>query len=110
MSMPLTNSEQRTPAISCLPAELEVALRTATWRALTALHSLRIAVRDHVQDECWRGASQHEIDDGLRLMIETCGPDLDHADYSEDRADDITRQVLEWSAGFYKVSLYRPVR
>jgi hypothetical protein len=82
-----------------LPVELELALRNATWRALTALDSLRTAVEDHVHAERSRGSSQGEIDYGLRSMIEECGPDLDHKDYSADRAGEVTRQVLKWSSG-----------
>ncbi|HJP86924.1 MAG TPA: hypothetical protein VJ852_13100 [Gemmatimonadaceae bacterium] len=84
-----------------LPVELELALRSATWRAMVALHSLRTAVRDHVYQESARGCSQVEIDDGLRMMIDTCTPAPGEADHSAERAGEVTRQVLVWSATFY---------
>ena len=85
-----------------LPVELEVALRSATWNALIALQSLRSAVRQHVQNECADGASQDDIADGLRSMIDSCNPALHHLDYSAARTDEITQQVLKWSTLFYK--------
>jgi hypothetical protein len=87
--------------IDPLPAELELALAKAASGALSALHSLRKAVRDHVHDECSRGTSQSEIDDGLRSLIDSCAPDLGHVDYSAERADEVRTQVLVWSASFY---------
>ena len=84
-----------------LPAELELALRSATWRAIVALHSLRAAVRDHVHQESARGCTQLEIDDGLRMMIDTCTPAPDDANHSAERASEVTKQVLVWSASFY---------
>jgi hypothetical protein len=63
---------------------------------------LRSAVRDHVNNECSRGCSQNEIDSGLRALIDSCGPSLGHIDYSAERADEVTIQVLKWSASFYK--------
>ena len=94
------DSEARVP--SDLPAELELALRSATWRALIALESLRVAVRDHVRSECSHGASRDEVNDGLRSMIDWAGPALDHEDYSAGRADDVTKQVLKWSATYFQ--------
>jgi len=84
-----------------LPAELELALRGATRRALADLHTLRNAVRDHVYQESSRGCTQREIDDGLRMMIDTCAPTLADASYSVEHTGDVTRQVLVWSASFY---------
>jgi hypothetical protein len=97
---PMTDSKNNPPHNS-LPAELELALRGATSRALSALHSLRMAVYDHVRRESSRGASLNEIDDGLRSMIEACRPKWDHDDYPADRAEEVRKQVLKWSAGFY---------
>ena len=85
-----------------LPTELQLALRSATWDALLALQSLRVAVQGHVQDGCARGLSHEDVDDGLRTMITQCGPALDHLDYSSDRTDEITLQVLKWSATYYR--------
>jgi len=96
----MTDSNNNPPHHS-LPAELELALRGATSRALNALHSLRIAVHDHVRRESARGATRNEIDDGLRSMIEASSPKSDHGDYSADRAEEVMKQVLKWSAGFY---------
>jgi hypothetical protein len=93
--------DSHTPKTS-LPAELELALRNATWSALTALDSLRAAVEDHVHDKRSRGASQSEIDHSLRVMIEASGPLLNDKDYSAHRAGEIRNQVLKWSAGFYR--------
>ena len=85
-----------------LPAELQLALRSATWRALTALHSLRLAVRDHVDHECARGRSQSTIEHGLRSLIDSCGPALDNVDYSAARTNEITKQVMRWTASYYR--------
>ena len=101
--MSYSTNDHRT---NSLPAELELALRHATSEALTALHSLRLAVRDHVHTECARGSTQNEIEDGLRSIIDECGPSLTRVD-SAGRAEDVTRQVLKWSAAFYKT---RPKR
>ena len=114
----MTNSSDGLP--NPLPDELVLALRRATDRTISALHSLRIAVRQHVHDGRSRGASQDEIDDELRLMIGTAGAhsdgvhsdgvhsDGDHSDgnhsdgdHSSDRVDELTRQVLKWSESFY---------
>lgn len=88
--------------IYSLPEELQLALHSATWRALTAMSALRIAVRNHVYDECGRGLCQSDIDEGLRSMIFSSGPALDNVDYSAERIDDVTRQVMKWSAAYYQ--------
>ena len=93
---------QDDPLPQSLPEELQLALRSATWRALNALQSLRLAVRDHVDHECARGLSQGAIDDGLRSMIDSCGPAVDNVDYSAARTNEITKQVMKWSATYYK--------
>ena len=46
-----------------LPAELAAALRRTSAQTLNALHSLRVALRDHVQLERSRGISLDEIDE-----------------------------------------------
>ena len=81
-----------------LPAELELALRSATWNALLALQSLRSAVREHVRAQSAEGVSREDIDDGLRSMIDSCGPALTDVDFSAE----ITKQVIKWSALFYR--------
>jgi hypothetical protein len=93
---------QKTHLVRSLPAELELALRSATWRTLIALQALRSAVREHVRYECGDGTSRNDIDDGLRIMISSCGPGLHHIDYSAERTGEVTMQVLKWSAEFYR--------
>jgi len=92
---------QNNPHHNSLPAELELALRGATSRALNAVHSLRMAVHEHVRRESSRGASLNDIDAGLRSMIEARSPRLDDGDYPAHRAEEVMKQVLKWSAGFY---------
>ena len=94
--------EENDRFIQSLPAELDLALRNTTWRALSTMNSLRMAVRDHVHDECDRGLCQSEIDDGLRSMISSCGPSLDNIEYSATRTDEVLRQVMKWSASYYR--------
>ena len=96
----MTDSQDNLPH-SSLSAELELALRGATSRALNALHSLRMAVHDHVRRESSRGASLNEINDGLRSMIESSSHKRNDGDYPAERAEEVTKQVLKWSAGFY---------
>jgi len=96
----MTDSKDNLPHNS-LSAELELALRGATSRALNALHSLRMAVHDHVRRESSRGASLNEINDGLRSMIESSSHKRNDGDYPAERAEEVTKQVLKWSAGFY---------
>ena len=86
---------------SPLPDEFAAALRRATDRTLQALRSLRQAVRQHVQDEHSRGALLEEIDADLLSMIETAAGDPAHNAYSVDRNEELTSQVLKWTAAFY---------
>lgn len=86
---------------SSLPDELAAALRRATVGTLGAIHSLRAALREHVQQERTRGATLAEIDTELRMMIGIAGGDRRHSHYSAERVDDITCQVLKWSEVFY---------
>ena len=80
-----------------LPAELAAALRRTTTQTLNALHSLRVALREHVQDERSRGVTAAEIDNGLRDMIS--GADGDG--HPPERVRELTAQVLRWSESFY---------
>jgi hypothetical protein len=96
---PMTDSKNRTPDNS-LPAELELALRRATQGAINALHSLRTAVEEHVHKERSRGATHREVDADLQFMIETAYRACD-ADHPAARIDEVTRQVLIWSASIY---------
>jgi hypothetical protein len=85
---------------SPLPEELVAALHRATDRTLNALTSLRKAVREHVYTERSRGQTLGEIDDGMRTMITTAAGETDHPDYSLDRHDELTRNVLKWTESF----------
>jgi hypothetical protein len=86
---------------SPLPDELAAALSRATDRTLNALFSLRRAVREHVYDERSHGATLAEIDAELRNMITDAAGDSAHPDYSMDRHNELTRQVLKWTESFY---------
>jgi hypothetical protein len=86
---------------SPLPDEFAAALRRATDRTLIALQSLRPAVRQHVQDERSRGISLEQIDAGLLTMIETAAGDSERHSYSVDGHEELTSQVLKWTAAFY---------
>lgn len=97
MSKPMNGTDHLS-----LPAELELALGRATLGALSALQSLRSAVRDHVHEQCVLGVGQHSINDDLRSMITTCGQNLDRSDFSADRCAEVTKQVLLWSTSFYR--------
>ncbi len=83
-----------------LPSELASALRRTTKEALTALLTLRIALRDHVQAERARGATLTEIDRELREMIEIAG-DSDGDSYSPERIAELRTYVLKLSDAFY---------
>src|SRR5256885_2039211 len=86
-----------------LPAELAAALRRTTTQTLNALHSLRVALREHVQDERSRGATAAQIDNGLRDMISVAGDgaDGDGDGHPPERVRELTAQVLKWSESFY---------
>ena len=84
-----------------LPVELASALKRTTEQTLGALHSLRVALRDHVHFERSRGLSLAEIDGGLRDMITVAGEDLDGNGHAPERINELTRQVLKWSESFY---------
>ena len=89
-----------------LPAELQLALRSATWNALIGLRSLRSAVEEHVRDQCADGVSHDTINEGLRSMIVSCAPALTHVDYSAERTKEVTIQVMKWSAMAYRPTRY----
>jgi hypothetical protein len=94
----MSNSEDGQGKI--LPAELASALQRTTAQTLGALHSLRVALRDHVHSERSRGASLAEIDGRLRQMIVSAGGDGD-GEGSAERIRGLTTQMLKWSEGFY---------
>src|SRR5256885_1614368 len=84
-----------------LPGELAAALRRTTTHTLNALHSLRVALREHVQDERSRGVTAAEIDNGLRDMISVAGDGADGDGHPPERVRELTAQVLRWSESFY---------
>lgn len=101
----MTNSNDGHP--SPLPDEFAAALRRATDRTLQALQSLRQAVRQHVQDEHSRGVSLEQIDADLLSMIEAAAGDPARNAYSVDRNEELTSQVLKWTAAFYSGDRHR---
>ena len=84
-----------------LPAELTAALCRSATQTLSALHSLRVALREHVYAERADGASLADVQGGLRTLIGVAGGDSDHPAYSSQRIAELTSQVLKWSASFY---------
>jgi hypothetical protein len=96
----MSNSEDGQGKI--LPAELASAFQRTTAQTLAALHSLRVALRDHVHSERSRGASLAEIDGGLREMIVSAGDgDGDGQGHSPERISELTTQILKWCESFY---------
>ncbi|HJP59768.1 MAG TPA: hypothetical protein VJ865_07205 [Gemmatimonadaceae bacterium] len=87
--------------VPTLPEELAAALGRATSETLNSLFSLRLALRDHVRAERADGATLSQIDGELREMIVTAGGDPTAAAYSVERVNELTTQVLKWSASFY---------
>jgi hypothetical protein len=84
-----------------LPDELAAALRLTTAETLASLLSLRIALRDHIRAEHADGATQAEINDRLRDMIVSAAGDPAAVSYSAERVNELTSQILKWSATFY---------
>ena len=86
-----------------LPDELDRALRRATDRTLSALTSLRKAVRQHVRTERSHGATLAEIDLDLRTLVARAQEGLSHrdGDGGDGHHDALTTQVVKWSEGFY---------
>jgi len=85
-----------------LPDELDRALRRATDSTLTALTSLRKAVRQHVHTERSRGTTLSEIDLDLRALVARAQKGLSQSDGDGDgHHDALTVQVIKWSEGFY---------
>lgn len=85
-----------------LPRELELALRRATDRTLTALASLRHAVREHVHQERAGGNDLDEIQLQLRAIVARAldgVPPAEHTDGGHHAR--LTRQIIQWSSGFY---------
>jgi hypothetical protein len=88
---------------SPLPEELDRALRRATDRTLSALTSLRRAVRQHVRTERDRGATLSGIELDLRELIVRAQEGISQTDGDGDgHHDALTAQVIKWSEGFYK--------
>ena len=92
---------------SPLPDELDRALRRATDRTLSALTSLRKAVRQHVQTERNRGATLRDIEFDLRALVTrvhegiSLSRDGDGDGDGDGHHDALTSQVIKWSSGFY---------
>jgi hypothetical protein len=84
-----------------LPDELVAALQRATDLALNAILSLRSAVRDYVHSERTLGATGRQIEKELLSMIVIAGGDTGHPDYSKERVEELSCQVLKWSQDFY---------
>jgi len=85
-----------------LPDELARALRRATDSTLTALTSLRKAVRQHVHTERSRGTTLPEIETDLRALVARAQKGLSQSDGDGDgHHDALTVQVVKWSEGFY---------
>ena len=98
LAMRESNDKESQP----LSDELATALRRATERSLAALKSLRVALRDHVQNERALGATLAEIDSGLKEMIEHAAhSDGDGDGQSPERINELKVQVLKWSESFY---------
>src|ERR1044072_9298469 len=83
-----------------LPDELVSALRRTATETLTALLTLRIAVRDHVRSERARGATLAEIDSDLKEMIDVV-VESDSDPYSPHRIVELETHVLKLSETFY---------
>jgi hypothetical protein len=84
-----------------LPDELVAALQRASNGALEAIHTLRVAVREHVQNGRVRGATLGEIDAELRTMINIADGDSKRPGYSAARLQELVNQVMKWSEAFY---------
>jgi hypothetical protein len=95
----MTDSDHR--ETQPLSSELASALRRSTTQTITALLSLRIAVRDHVHIERAQGATLGEIDGGLAEMIDIAGGEPGDTAHSAERVDELKTQVLKWSEAFY---------
>jgi hypothetical protein len=84
-----------------LPEELDRALRRATDRTLSALTSLRKAVRQHVHDERDRGTTLSQIELELRAIIARVLKDAEGRDSVDGERETLSNQMLKWSKGFY---------
>ncbi|HEY3112074.1 MAG TPA: hypothetical protein VGJ62_00115 [Gemmatimonadaceae bacterium] len=93
-----------------LPDELDRALRQATDRTLSALISLRKAVRQHVRTSRGRGATFANIELDLRAIITRAQDGLSRRDGGDGgdgdgdgdgHHDALTIQVIKWSERFY---------
>ena len=89
---------------SPLSDELDLALRQATDRTLSALASLRRAVRQHVRTERNRGATLSQIELDLRVIVTRAQDGIAHSnggDGGDGHHDTLTMQVIKWSQGFF---------
>jgi hypothetical protein len=84
-----------------LPEELDRALRRATDRTLSALTSLRRAVRDHVQSERDKGSSLGEIENEMRIIIARAQESLSQSD-GDGHHEALTTQMIKWTGGFFE--------
>jgi len=84
-----------------LPDELERALRRATDRTAGTLTALRRAVRDHVHRQRAGGNDLDEIQLQLRTLLARALEGTATAEQADGGEETLTRQVLQWSSGFY---------
>jgi hypothetical protein len=89
---------------SALPDELDRALRQATSQTLSALTSLRRAVRQHVHAERDRGANLPQIELDLRALVERAHQGIARIDGGDGDGhhDALAAQVIKWSGDFFK--------
>ncbi len=83
-----------------LPEELDRALRRATDRTLSALTSLRRAVRDHVQSERDKGTSLSEIENEMRILIARAQESVKNEPDGHHEA--LSTQMIKWTGGFFE--------
>ena len=89
---------------SPLSDELDLALRQATDRTLSALASLRRAVRQHVRTERDRGATLSQIEVDLRAIVARGENGIAHSngsDGADGHHDSLSAQVIKWSQVFF---------
>lgn len=83
-----------------LPEELDRALRRATDRTLSALTSLRRAVRDHVHSERDNGVSLAEIENEMRIIIARAQESVKSDGDGHHEA--LSTQMIKWTSGFFE--------
>ena len=84
-----------------LPAELEYALKRATGRTLSAMTSLRRAVRAHVHTERSQGTELDTIQLELKGIITRALEGLPADLVPEGNHTTLTHQIIQWSGDFY---------